>query len=1142
MTENTRAHTFLSVRFLKKHPITILLFCLLLGVSIWTAVNRNKWGLKGQYYPNPCWEGKPTVSKVDETPHLQGSTGYQLLSTNKYSVKWTGWIAIHQTGRYRFATNSDDGSYLYLDTHLLIDNGGSHGPRKITQEIDLKKGIYPLEIRYFQAGGMSLLQTSLTTPQEEESPLSPEILFPKKPDNIKIVLRQIQIILIPLLKILWGCLFLYSCHFILKTYVASYRNIFRTFRALWNVNKRVALWTAVFFLIGLLALGYLSQNHPIDHHSQLEWTLHTNENEQHARFAIDRQVTTSWRSNQPMKPGMFFQVDFHDIIPIEKVTLSYGSAPYDFPRGFRLESSNDGKNWETVPLADCRVSPTATDIYLEPVKTRYFKITQTGQSQKYWWSIDELSFFQPSLIPRAYQYPLFLIFSCGLAGSLLFIGFSYCSTFRELRKSVLLGLILLALFGFSLRIFILHQHDLHVDEIVYLSEALNVIDSDLEWAKQTFNKDHRMTALLYISCMRWLSKLFEMPSLAVRLMSAILGTSTIFLLFVVWKSISSRKEAWFEALLAAGMLSSLVYHICWSRDGHGQIQMSFFYLLYLFIASTTFTSTSRFKRLFFGSGIFLFLGFFFHGSMLVAPIGVGLFALFDALLSRSSLFQQQKFNWKGYLPLFLSAVLFAAYLYYALFMQGGLVDAQHWSGSEGSDSFNSISHLINFFQTRWQLLLSNSDFSWWKAYGIPNWFSGVLLILMIAGGVDMLRRRQKTEWFIITQPIVFCFIISLLWHTSNFERFLIPIVFSMTCLTARGANVTSSMFKHPRIAAASRILISVLVVSVLTSVSISGIFLEEPQYQKKSSWVYRVYGGRETSLLTLLKYIKQSPRGANSIICNDLWRSQYYAKIFHLNIGFLQTSDLVNVIKNAQILPLFVLVERTQHRNQDLIATLEAKYNLVGLSLSESNSLYELRNSHQLQTRAFSRIPSDSSLKSQGSFRFRSDAKTLRKDDIVSTIRHKGLNHPDDLSQYNLSGANMGTARHNYELITSNSEHLVIEQNSGLMWKQSGTSKPVTWKEAERYVTKLNQEQYAGYTDWRLPTSEECASLIEPYKQQNHLYLQQIFDTKQQWCWTSDTVAGLLNAAWIVNFYHGNISYRYQGAVFYVRAVRSMNW
>lgn len=93
------------------------------------------------------------------------------------------------------------------------------------------------------------------------------------------------------------------------------------------------------------------------------------------------------------------------------------------------------------------------------------------------------------------------------------------------------------------------------------------------------------------------------------------------------------------------------------------------------------------------------------------------------------------------------------------------------------------------------------------------------------------------------------------------------------------------------------------------------------------------------------------------------------------------------------------------------------------------------------------------------------------------------------------------------------------------MWHQSGSDKYMKWEEAKRWVKDLNQKGYAGYYDWRLPTVEEAASLLESRKNNDDLSIDPVFDKKQFWIWTGDRYGS--ESAWYVSFNIGNVNWDY---------------
>jgi hypothetical protein len=88
-----------------------------------------------------------------------------------------------------------------------------------------------------------------------------------------------------------------------------------------------------------------------------------------------------------------------------------------------------------------------------------------------------------------------------------------------------------------------------------------------------------------------------------------------------------------------------------------------------------------------------------------------------------------------------------------------------------------------------------------------------------------------------------------------------------------------------------------------------------------------------------------------------------------------------------------------------------------------------------------------------------------------------------------------------------NGDGTITDQATGLMWEKKGSEKEKSWYNAEKYVKKLNEEKFAGYSDWRIPTIEELYSLLQPNSSQV-LYIDPVFATEQWHCWSIDTSTG----------------------------------
>jgi hexosaminidase len=75
-----------------------------------------------------------------------------------FGLRFSGYLNVEEKGVYHFNLNSDDGSRMYLNGDLFIDNDGYHAPQTVSGGAALETGYYPIEIVYFQGGGGAALR------------------------------------------------------------------------------------------------------------------------------------------------------------------------------------------------------------------------------------------------------------------------------------------------------------------------------------------------------------------------------------------------------------------------------------------------------------------------------------------------------------------------------------------------------------------------------------------------------------------------------------------------------------------------------------------------------------------------------------------------------------------------------------------------------------------------------------------------------------------------------------------------------------------------------------------------------------------------------------------------------------------------
>jgi hypothetical protein len=115
-----------------------------------------------------------------------------------------------------------------------------------------------------------------------------------------------------------------------------------------------------------------------------------------ATAAIDGKDDTRWDTQHAQKPGDWFQIDLGKRQAIGRLTLDARRSGSDYPRGYALHLSDDGKDWGKAVVSGNGV-PGAVDIVLPPATTaRHLRLVCTGSDANHWWSINELSAMSPA--------------------------------------------------------------------------------------------------------------------------------------------------------------------------------------------------------------------------------------------------------------------------------------------------------------------------------------------------------------------------------------------------------------------------------------------------------------------------------------------------------------------------------------------------------------------------------------------------------------------------------------------------------------------------------------------------------------------------------------------------------------------------
>ncbi|MCK9555110.1 glycoside hydrolase family 3 C-terminal domain-containing protein [bacterium] len=118
-------------------------------------------GLKAEFFNNTELTGIPVLTRVDRNINFDwdGSSPGSGLGANNFSARWTGNFTPSKSGEYDLGLLSDDGSRLYIDGKLVVNNWAEHGPETRRGTIYLEGGkACDIRVEMFEKGGNALVK------------------------------------------------------------------------------------------------------------------------------------------------------------------------------------------------------------------------------------------------------------------------------------------------------------------------------------------------------------------------------------------------------------------------------------------------------------------------------------------------------------------------------------------------------------------------------------------------------------------------------------------------------------------------------------------------------------------------------------------------------------------------------------------------------------------------------------------------------------------------------------------------------------------------------------------------------------------------------------------------------------------------
>lgn len=152
--------------------------------------------LRDRLVPDPL-AGRGLIACYRDSDGVQSYQLDRVIDANGRGVEDAGWsiarageLDVPETGTYRFELASDDGSRLWLDDELVIDNWGFHGSTTRSAELELSQGRHRIRIDFFQGeGGSELNVLWQSSRMDFPEPLSAGVLRP--PEDLDATLAEI---------------------------------------------------------------------------------------------------------------------------------------------------------------------------------------------------------------------------------------------------------------------------------------------------------------------------------------------------------------------------------------------------------------------------------------------------------------------------------------------------------------------------------------------------------------------------------------------------------------------------------------------------------------------------------------------------------------------------------------------------------------------------------------------------------------------------------------------------------------------------------------------------------------------------------------------------------------------------------------
>lgn len=140
-------------------------------------------------YYEGSWNTLPDFDTL--TPVASGTdNSFNIASAQRddeFAFRFDAMLSVPVNGEYTFITHSDDGSQLFINDQLVVNNDGVHAPREQQGTVILPAGEHPIRVTFFERQGGQVLSVQWSGPgfsrQDITSALVPQTLAPPQGEN-----------------------------------------------------------------------------------------------------------------------------------------------------------------------------------------------------------------------------------------------------------------------------------------------------------------------------------------------------------------------------------------------------------------------------------------------------------------------------------------------------------------------------------------------------------------------------------------------------------------------------------------------------------------------------------------------------------------------------------------------------------------------------------------------------------------------------------------------------------------------------------------------------------------------------------------------------------------------------------------------